>query len=195
MSITNSVLRMGLIGLLLGLGPECGVAAPAADSTILAEEDLKDFEEDAWTGRPIPPQERVFVEIVQKAQKAYAGGSDKDTVRNSRKAALESFRQQKFENWIGLLSHMPDDGGDGNISIRITIAPDVTLETDFNITPSDPIYSVAHPLEYGTIVQVSGSFLLDHQNKDYFKETSLTETGGLEDPSWKVLLNSFKPLN
>lgn len=195
MNITHRALRVSLLGLLFGFGLEYSVAATDSDSTILAEEDLKDFEEDAWTGRPMPPQERAFIEIVQKAQKAYAGGSDKDTVRNSRKAALESFRQQKFENWIGLLSHMPDDGGDGNISIRITIAPDITLETEFNITPSDPIYSVAHPLQYGTIVQVSGRFLLDHQNKDYFKETSLTETGGLEDPSWKVQLDLFKPLN
>lgn len=192
---TQNALRFGLLSLLLGLSLDFGVAAPPADSTSLVDEDLKDFEEDSWTGQTIPAQERAFIDIIQKAQQAYARGSDKDSVRNSRKQALQSYRQSKFQNWIGLLSHMPDDGGDGNISIRLTIAPNVTLETDFTITPTDPIYAIAHPLEYGTTVQISGTFVLDPQNKDYFKETSLTEAGGLEGPSWKIQIDSFKPLN
>ncbi|NBS16261.1 MAG: hypothetical protein EBS79_05025 [Gammaproteobacteria bacterium] len=42
-------------------------------------------------------------------------------------------------------------GGDGHISIRITIAKDITLETDFNIAPTSPIFKAANPLPYGTI--------------------------------------------
>lgn len=148
---------------------------------------------DTWTGRPIPAEESTFIEINKKAQKSVAAGGDKDTIRNQRKSSLSAFGQKKFKGWIGLLSHMPDDGGDGNISIRITISQDITLETPFEIAPSSNIFKTANPLPYGTIVEISGEFVPDA--KDFFKETSFTSNGGLEAPGWLVRIDSFKALD
>lgn len=150
---------------------------------------------DDWTGRSLPKSETGFIDIIRKAQGASLRGLDKDTVRRQRQKALEAYRDDRIDHWIGLLSQMPDDGGDGNISIRITIAKDITLETDFNIAPTSSIFKAANPLPYGTIVEVSGQFIKPPQQKDYFEETRITESGGLESPSFKIQMTSFKALD
>ncbi len=156
--------------------------------------DTPEFTDD-WTGRSLPKSETGFIDIIRKAQGASLQGLDKDTVRRQRQKALEAYRDDRIDHWIGLLSHMPDDGGDGHISIRITIAKDITLETDFNIAPTSAILKAANLLPYGTIVEVSGQFMKDPQQKDYFEETRITESGGLESPSFKIQMTSFKALD
>ena len=147
-------------------------------------------EVDTWTGRVIPPQEKTFIAIVKKAQRDRATGNP--SARTQRKAALAASGILKLDRWIGVLKHMPADG-DGNISVRIEIAPDILVETDFEIAPGSPTFNLINPLMYGTIMEFSGSFVLDP--KDYFKETSLTEGGGLSEPEWLFHLDSIKALD
>lgn len=176
----------------IGLNPIMALAESDAGPSDPSSVQVESFS-DTWTGRPIPAEESTFIEIIKKAQKSFAAGGDKDTIRTQRKSSLSTWGQTKFKGWIGLLSHMPDDGGDGNISIRITINQDITLETPFEIAPSSNIFKTANPLAYGTIVEISGEFVPDA--KDFFKETSLTSHGGLEAPGWLVRIDSFKALD
>ena len=111
-------------------------------------------------------------------------------VKQASSTSSERLKGRLFRALIKIRS-----GGDGHISIRITIAKDITLETDFNIAPTSPIFKAANPLPYGTIVEVSGQFMKDPQQKDYFEETRITEFGGLESPSFKIQMTSFKALD
>lgn len=159
------------------------------------EKDLTNFEEDAWSGRTPPDDERRFIEINEKGQKAYKNGSDSGHVRSQRAAALKDWGQKGFKNWVGLLSDMPDDGGDGFIAIHVTLDRNITLKTPMKIDPKSELHQKAYTLPYGTTVQISGVFVMDLKEKDYFKEMSRTEGGGLEAPEWLIEINSFKPLD
>jgi hypothetical protein len=159
------------------------------------ERDLTDFEEDAWSGRTPPNDERRFIEINEAGQKAYKGGSETSQTRARRAAALKNWGQKGFKNWVAVLSHMPDDGGDGFIALHMTLDRDITLKTAMNIDPKSELHRKAYTLPYGTTVQISGVFVMDLQEKDYFREMSKTEAGGLESPEWLIEITSFKALD
>ena len=199
-----NVRRVILAGLVMAAFLTEGFAAPAlpdagepeADQTRSGqpeESDTSDSAEDSWTGRAIPPEEATFIAINQTAQRALATGRAQDAIRQNRRAALSAWGAGKISGWIGLLSHMPDDGGDGFLSIRVTVAEDITLETRFVIAPDSAIYKATNKLPYGTVVQFSGQLIAD--SKDTFKETRLTEQGGLEEPSWLFTMTEFKALD
>lgn len=168
----------------------------SAESTVPQEETLEEFTEDAWTGKKIPDDERKFIEISAAAQNAARNGKDEGRVRAARKEALtQGFTKNRFERWAGILEHAPDDGGDGFIALFISIAPNVTLKTDLNIKPGSLIHKAASTIPYGTKIEISGEFVRDGKGKDYFEETSLTTSGSLTDPAWKVVIDGFKALD
>lgn len=171
------------------------VAETLDEARAQVERDLTDIEEEAWSGRIPPDDERRFIEINEKAQSAYKKGSDSGRVRNQRASALRDWGQKGFKNWVGLLSAMPDDGGDGFIAIHVTLDRNITLKTAMNIDPKSDLHQKAYALPYGTTVQISGLFVMDLKERDYFREMSRTEGGGLEAPEWLVEIQSFKPLD
>ena len=150
-------------------------------------------ETDPWTYRVITAEQQAFLAIVSTAQQALAKDGNLDDLRRQRANALRDSGIVTFRDWIGVLDHMPSDGGDGFISIQITLSPHITLKTAFDVAPGSPVFTIANPLRYGTIVQFSGRFVPD--GKDYFKETSLTTHGSLEDPDWLIQIDSIKALD
>jgi len=87
-------------------------------------------------GKKLPSNQRKFIEISSAAQQGARNGKDENRLRAARKEALsQSFSKTRFERWVGILEHAPDDGGDGYIALFISIAPNLTLKTDLNIKP------------------------------------------------------------
>lgn len=168
----------------------------SAEVTPAQEETLEEFTEDAWTGKKLPPDERKFIEINSAAQQGLRNGKEETRLRAIRKESLnQSFSKTRFERWVGILEHAPDDGGDGFIALFISIGPNITLKTDLNIKPGSLVQKTVSPLPYGTKVEFSGDFVRDSKGKDYFEETSFTAGGSLSDPAWKVVIDGIKSLD
>ena len=182
-----------IVSLLLTGSPAPSFAAPQDNAH---EETLDEFIEDAWTGKLLPEDERKFIETCQAAQKGVKAGRDESRLRALRRDALsQGFPKTRFDHWVGVLEHAPDDGGDGYILISTTIAPGITLKTDLNIKPGSLIQKKVSTLPYGTSIEISGDFVRDGKGKDYFQETSFTEGGSLKEPEWKVVIDGLKPLD
>lgn len=187
--------RLLSVSLMLAIAAN-SVPARCAETTTPQEETLEEFTEDAWTGKKLPPNERKFIEISAAAQQGIRNGKEEGRLRAVRRESLsQSFSKTRFDRWVGILEHAPDDGGDGYIALFISIAPNITLKTDLNIKPESLIHKAVATVPYGTKVEFSGDFVRDGKGKDYFEETSFTTGGSLSDPAWKVVIDGIKALD
>ena len=182
-----------IVSLLLAGSPSHSFADPQNNGH---EETLDEYIEDAWSGKLPPEDERKFIEICQAAQKGAKAGRDESRLRTLRKDALtQGFPKTRFDHWVGVLDHAPDDGGDGYVMVSTTLAPGITLKTDLNIKPGSLIQKRLSTMPYGTTIEISGDFVRDGKGKDYFQEGSFTDGGSLKEPEWKVVIDGLKPLD
>jgi hypothetical protein len=146
----------------------------------------------------LPAGEEQFVRIVQDYIAKYpTSGNElqKSDLRRERKMHLQSILpiHNSFEvnDWIGRLTKMGTNS-DGKAYLIVQLAPGIHIKTWNNalsdsrsntlIEPGRFLYEILMNLREGEYVQFSGQFLPD--DRDFIKESSLTERGSMERPEF-----------
>lgn len=122
---------------------------------------------------PLPQREREFIAIIEKARKEYAV-SKSASARQSARLALQISTHQfmglthRADDWVGVYK-VSNRADNGDRSIEIEIAPDVTLATwdnpvadngaDTLVKPSAPMANVLDGLTIGAPVVFSANII------------------------------------
>ena len=144
----------------------------------------------------LPLQEKMFIEIVSKAQKdSFSANNDmqKGGIKRERdKSICALMSSLRIENWIGNIKNI-DANSDGRGILAIEIAPDIILTTTNNelsdmmlpslIDPSSALFQTASSMREGQKVEFSGNFF-NGIDGDCVFEQSLTLDGKILEPEF-----------
>jgi hypothetical protein len=140
------------------------------------------------------PEERqsLFLNTCNYYSELFKNAKDKDLkrgVRQQRKTILEKIIPDKtVTNWVGILTQM-NTNSQGNASILITFENSVVKIHSNLIEPMSEIYKKASLLTVGGKVSFSGKFL--SSSEDYIEELSLTQSGSIAEPEFKVIITNI----
>jgi hypothetical protein len=144
----------------------------------------------------MPEEQRQFVTIVgsyEPQYKAAANELQKSALRTKRKSDLEKSSISKdVSGWVGVLSGLETTSdGKAIITVQLQNSP-ITLKTWNNgfsdsghgtlISHGSGMYDKLSKFKEGDFVRFSGSLFLD--DKDYFRELSMTEEGSMTEPEF-----------
>jgi hypothetical protein len=157
----------------------------------------------APAGPPMPADQQQFCSIVEANRTEYRGlGRDNELklsrVRAQRAQALRQAVKVSVTDWVGTVKSLTTTG-EGKAHVRIALpCEDVTVGTWNNemsdimdntlIPQSSPIYSALAELGKGRTVKFSGRLLTDDKNG--FKESSMTERGSMMEPAFLMKLSA-----
>jgi hypothetical protein len=157
-----------------------------------------------------PDPQRRFKAVVEEIRSEYKTTNNElvnSALRTDRgKKMRDLFSDQPiFEGWIGRITTLKTTGeGKAYLNIRL---PDTTakLKTWNNelsdigdetlISQSSPLYDALSGMSEGDIVRVSGDFVHSKRDKDFLKESSLTEAGSIQEPEYVVRFRSVEAFN
>jgi hypothetical protein len=154
----------------------------------------------------LPPDEARFVKIVMLARQAWIDAPN-DLARNGMRAARAAQLCQAdpgmvAANWSGRIvsispNGFPDYFGKKTAQIIIGLTSNLTLSTpsaplinnpDMMVEAGSPIYVTASTLRPGQAVRFSAAFF---GGTDCMQETSLTISGGMTNPQFKIRLTAL----
>ena len=150
---------------------------------------------------PLPPKQAEFVKAVESFFSSYKSASNE-----LKKSALRSERRQSISNtlegyeingWVGTLVRMGTNSeGKAHVEIKLAGSNKIAVKTWNNalsdITDSTligngtPLYNAISELSNGDKIVFSGVFIVDE--KDYIRESSITERGSMLDPAFVIRL-------
>jgi hypothetical protein len=154
----------------------------------------------------MPPDEAKFVNIVMLARQAWIDAPN-DLARNGMRAARAAQLCQAdpsllAANWSGRIvsispNGFPDYFGKKSAQIVIGLTSNLTLSTpsaplinnpEMMVEAGSPIYVTASTLRAGQPVRFSAAFF---SGTDCMQETSLTISGGMTNPQFKIRLTAL----
>ncbi len=153
----------------------------------------------------MPEEQQKFGTVVSSYEpqyKAAANELQKSALRTKRKSDLEKSKISKeVSGWVGVLSDMETTSdGKAVITVKMQNSP-VTLTTMNNgfsdsghgtlISHGSELYDKVSQLAEGDFVIFSGSLFLD--DKDYFRELSMTEEGSMTEPEFLFKFAEVSP--
>ncbi|HVV48990.1 MAG TPA: hypothetical protein VHO06_04975 [Polyangia bacterium] len=147
----------------------------------------------------MPPQEQAFCEAVQQGSHSYeamegegANPMKLSKLKTARGAALkEAVPTRAAKDWVGTISGIETNSdGLGVLSVKLPCGAEVKTWNnglsdtgDGTLIPqTSALYETLSELKEGASVQFSGKFFPDRANG--FKESSLTEAGGMKEPEF-----------
>jgi hypothetical protein len=148
---------------------------------------------------PMPPQEQAFCEAVQQASHSYeamqgegANQMKLSKIKTARGTALrEAVPTRTAKDWVGTISGIETNSdGLGVISVKLPCGAEVKtwnnglsdIDDGTLISQQSALYETLSELKEGVAVQFTGRFFADRANG--FKESSLTEAGGMKEPEF-----------
>lgn len=153
-----------------------------------------------------PKEQLSFEKIVNEFIVLYKKADNelkKSAIRTDRKNKLKNSEiSHKITNWIGTLVDLSTNS-DGKAYITVRILPDIEIKTWNNalsdiadntlIEQSSELYNKLMNMKKGQRVKFSGMFVLS--GDDFFKETSMTESGAMESPEFLFKFSDVQPEN
>lgn len=152
---------------------------------------------------PLPSSQQAFCDAVKMGadgyQAAQSDGANQlklSKLRTVRKSAVASaVKGGAFKDWVGTVDGLQTTGdGKAILSIKLTCEADVKVSTWNNtmsdimdntlISQSSSLYDAIAEFGEGAKVKVSGKFASG--DVDGFRESSMTESGSMTDPDYKV---------
>jgi hypothetical protein len=153
----------------------------------------------------MPQDQKQFVEIVERSDRAYAqADSDiaKDATRLQRaKAICAAIRTPLVQNWTGTVFKVSSNReGKGVLELTLSTHMRVTTWNDSIadigdktlIDPKSPLFDQAILLKKNQQVLFSGSFIPD--SMDCFRETSMTLSESMDEPEFLFRFSDISPM-
>ena len=185
---------LGIVGFIILIG----IFAPSEDEKPTNANSTKQPEQQTAAqvvSIPKPQNQLSFESIVIKFTVLYKKADNelkKSAIRLERKNALQgSGIPHNITNWVGTLVDLSTNS-DGKAYITIRIHPDIEIKTWNNalsdisdntlIEQTSELYKKLMNMKKGQKVKFSGVFVLS--DNDFFKETSMTESGAMESPEF-----------
>jgi hypothetical protein len=155
----------------------------------------------------MPPAQSAFVVAVADAANAWDRAPNelaRASMRAARAAALcKTLPGLAASNWLGTVQkiqpdNFPDYSGKKTARIVIALAPDISLSTpaapllnlpETMVEEGTPVYAAAAAMRIGAPVEFSATFF--PSVLDCMAETSLTETGAMTAPVFKIQLTQL----
>ena len=198
MDRTRSVLTVLSIGVFAFLAAATGDNSSGSGSAPTPKA-TPPQEQAAAAPMPMPPQEQAFCEAVQQASHSYeamqgegANQMKLSKIKTARGAALrEAVPTRTAKDWVGTISGIETNSdGLGVISVKLPCGAEVKtwnnglsdMDDGTLISQKSALYETLSELKEGVAVQFSGRFFADRANG--FKESSLTEAGGMKEPEF-----------
>lgn len=155
----------------------------------------------------MPAQESAFIAAAADARLAWVSAPNdlaRGNMRAARAAALcKALPGLAAADWRGTVQQIvpdsfPDYAGHKTVRIVINLQPHLALTTpaapllnlpNTMVEAGTPVYAAAAALPIGAEVKFSGKFFAD--GTDCMAETSLTRTGSMTDPVFKIQLSAL----
>ena len=153
----------------------------------------------------MPQDQKQFVEIVERFDRAYAQ-ADRDIARDATrlqraKAICAAIRTPLVQNWTGTVFKVSSNReGKGVLELTLSTHMRVTTWNDSIadigdktlIDPKSPLFDQAILLKKNQQVLFSGSFIPD--STDCFRETSMTLSELMHDPEFLFRFSDIAPV-
>ena len=153
----------------------------------------------------MPQEQKQFIEIVERFDRAYAqADSDiaKEATRLQRaKAICAAIRTSVVQNWTGTVFKVSSNReGKGVLELtlsthmRVTTWNDSIADIGDNtlIDPKSPLFDQAVLLKKNQQVLFSGNFIPD--STDCFRETSMTLSESMDEPEFLFRFSDISPM-
>lgn len=153
-------------------------------------------------------QEESLISIVDTGRQEYADGQNdfqKGASRPRRANRICNLMQPPVaNNWVGTVEELSSNSSGYGV-LKIRISPHITIGTSNNsfsdslssqrtlISPSDPVFTQVSSLRIGQAVIFSGRFSTSQD--DCLDESSITQSGSMEDPDFEMHFTSVTPAN
>lgn len=157
---------------------------------------------------PPSTKEDDLILIVDEGRHEYENGQNdfqKGAARPRRASKICSLiRSPQIDNWVGTVEELSSNSSGYGV-LKIRISPHATIGTSNNsfsdslgeqrtlIAPSDPVFSQVSNLREGQRVIFSGRFSTSQD--DCLDETSITQSGSMEDPDFEMRFTNVSPAN
>ncbi|WP_252353884.1 peptidoglycan-binding protein [Acetobacter sp. P5B1] len=151
-------------------------------------------------------KEDDLILIVDEGRQEYENGQNdfqKGAARPRRASKICSLiRSPQINNWVGTVEELSSNSSGYGV-LKIRISPHATVGTSNNsfsdslgeqrtlIAPSDPVFSQVSNLRDGQRVIFSGRFSTSQD--DCLDETSVTQSGSMEDPDFEMRFTNVTP--
>lgn len=178
--------------------PRSAPSAPATAAAVVAEPepDLAFL---------APADQKTFQGVIAAAQLKYRTGTtdfQKGAARPARAEALCKYqRTEQVRNWVGVVATLTTNS-DGKGVVAIRSGDDLYMKTWNNsvsdsfsrtlVEPSTKVFSQLGSLKVGQRVKFSGRLFADE--KDCFREGSLTLSGSMSEPEFIMKFSDISPL-
>lgn len=155
---------------------------------------------------PDQTQEDSLISIVAMGRQEYENGQNdfqKGAARPRRASRICSLiKDPNISNWSGVVEELSSNSSGYGV-LKIRISPHITIGTTNNsfsdsigsqktlIYPSDPVFSQVSNLSVGQKIVFSGIFSMS--NDDCIAETSITQSGSMEDPDFEMKFTEVRP--
>jgi hypothetical protein len=155
-------------------------------------------QEPALQQSTMPSLEAAFITAVRQASDQYAATHnpvEKTELRRQRAVTLQSLFKGDlgFTSWTGKVVSISSSGPYANVAISLSDGIQVQSGGaggfDTRIYAGTPIYSDLRTLQIGDRVVISGRFLPSPE--DGLAETSLTEKGSMDEPSFLIIITEM----
>ena len=157
---------------------------------------------------PMPAEQRVFQTTIETARSAYVTAPN-DLVRGKERpkrgvAICSAMPSPEVKDWVGTVYNLTS-ANDGSGVFSVEIAGDIWVSTWNNyesqtatglqtlIAADSPLFARLEGLREGDPVIFTGSFFMDNQGEDCFKEFSLTMDGSMSQPEFLFAFSEVRP--
>ena len=148
----------------------------------------------------MPNVERDFCEIIERGRVSYSNASSDQNrlraeqqqavTREVRKGRMESLlRSPDLEDWVVTVKSVDRNFFGSDCDLRVKLPCEGTLVA--TVAHDSSLFSIASNLNIGSSIRVSGALKPTQTGKDAFSELSLTESGGMDSPDFKFIVNAI----
>lgn len=125
--------------------------------------------------------------------------------RTQRKRAIQALNMRgKAKGWVGVIKKIGANN-EGKAYVSVALNRDLQLQTWNNavsdsfdntlIPPNSPLYNTLLSMKQGQEIKFSGYFLTSpYEDKDYYKESSLSIAGAMLSPEFLFQFDEITPL-
>ncbi|MCS3747795.1 hypothetical protein FHY18_003423 [Xanthomonas arboricola] len=156
-----------------------------------------------------PDAQKAFFGLNRECKYAYNSGINdiqRSRAFNECNSSRVSFSKQGVRGWVGNITDISTDQGGDVVSVDISATIDgfeaafgtvgnriSDVDTGSLITPNHPLFNVLSNMKVGDRVRFSGKFLMHPETDRGVWESSLTERGSMDDPTFKLRFTDIEP--
>jgi hypothetical protein len=192
------LLALALVGSYLSEGTQKGTTTQTSENASKTPAAV------AAPSPPLPEQQQKFLSINDDFAAKYRSAANEmaqGALRVQRASAICSlFQSPTVKDWVGTVQTLSSNNeGKGVLNVSMNkianaktwnnALSDIGSET--LIQPGTPLHDAALQLARNDTIIFSGTFLKD--DKDCFKESSLTQRGSMTDPDWIFRFSAVTP--